>query len=78
MEYAEFNVDFVFFGFGPKIFIFGKFGPKHQYSHFRIKLGSYTNLNMLNSMVIFIYPALDGKHPFWVNVVQKFKTVCLG
>ena len=32
---------------------------------------------MQNSVVVFILSVSDGKHPFWVNLVQKIKTVSL-
>ena len=36
-----------------------------------MKVGTYTSLNMGNSMVMFIRLVLDQKYPFWLNVVQK-------
>ena len=36
---------------------------------FKMKLGAYINSNTLNLMLMLIYPALDGKHSFWVNFV---------
>ena len=44
---------------------------------FKMKVGTKTSSNMLNSMVMFIWLALDGKHPSSANLVQKIKTVCL-
>ena len=32
---------------------------------------------MQNSLMVFILSVSDGKHPFWVNLVQKIKTVSL-
>ena len=32
---------------------------------------------MLNSMVMFICPGLDGKYYFWPNLVQKVEIACL-
>ena len=32
---------------------------------------------MQNSIVVIIASVLDWKHPFWVNLVQKIKIVCL-
>ena len=30
---------------------------------------------MYNSMAVFTFSVLDGKHPFWANLVQKIKIV---
>ena len=49
----------------------GKFGPKNQNCQFKVKFGTLTNLNMQNSMVVFTFSALDWKHTFWGNLVQK-------
>ena len=38
-----------------------------------MKLGAYANLTTLNSMVLFICPALDRKYSFWLNLAQKIK-----
>ena len=38
---------------------------------FNLKFGTYTNSNMYNLMVIFIF--LDRKYHFWVNLVEKSK-----
>ena len=54
-----------------------KFGPKNQNYQFKLKLGTKINSNMQNSVVIFIFPFLDRKYPFWVNLVQKSKIVSL-
>ena len=53
----------------------GKFGPKNQNSHFKLKFGTYTNSNMQNSMVMFILSVFDWKYPFWANLVQKIKII---
>ena len=45
----------------PKIPISGKCGQKNQNSQYKMKFGTYTNLNMLNSEVTFIFPAFLGK-----------------
>ena len=36
-----------------------------------------TNSNMLNSMVVFIFSILNGKHSFSANLVEKIKIVSL-
>ena len=62
-----------------KIFciFFWRIWPKKQNCLFKIKLGIYTNLNMLNLMVMFTFSVLDWKYPFWANLVENTKTVCL-
>ena len=55
----------------------GKFGPKNQNCHFKLKFGTYTNSNMQNSMVMFIFLVFAWKYPFWANLVQKIKIVTL-
>ena len=42
-----------------------------------MKLGIYTNSNMLNLLVMFTFSVLERKYPFWANLVQKDKIVCL-
>ena len=51
----------------------GKFGPKNQNSHFKLKFGTYSNSNMQTSMLMFVLSVFDWKYPFWVNLVQKVK-----
>ena len=63
------------FFFWVEIPFLGKFGPKNQISHFKLKLGTYTNSNMQNSMVMFILSVFDWKCPFWANLVQKVKII---
>ena len=50
---------------------------KNQNCQFKLKFGTWTNLNITNSTVVFIFSVLDGKHPFWVNLVKKIKIVSL-
>ena len=40
---------------------------------FMMKVGTYSKSNMLNLMVMFNRPALDGDIPFCENWVQKVK-----
>ena len=54
-----------------------KFGPKNQGCQFSLKFGSETKSNILNSVVQFTFSVLEGKHPFWANLVQKIKIVSL-
>ena len=58
-----------------KIPCLGKFGPKYQNYQFKLKFGTYTNSNMQNSMVMFIFFVFDRKYPFWANLVQKVKII---
>ena len=53
----------------------GKFGPKNQNCHFKLKFGTYTNSNLQNSMVMFILSLFDRKYPFRANLDQKIKLV---
>ena len=55
------NLNF-FFGFWVEMPFLGKFG-------------TYTNSNVQNSMVMFIFFVFDRKYPFWANLVQKVKIV---
>ena len=55
----------------------GKFGPKTQNCLFKVEFGSKTNSSMQNSVMTFIFRALDQKYIFWVNLVQKVKIVSL-
>ena len=40
----------------------GKFGPKSRICQFKLKIG--TNLNMKNSIVMFIFSDFDRKYAF--------------
>ena len=42
---------------------------------FEMKVGTYTNSNMMNLVVMFICSTFDGKYPFWANLVRNVKTV---
>ena len=53
----------------------GKFGPKNQNCQLKLKFGTQTNWNIRNSMAMFTFSVFDQKHRFWVNLVQKTKTV---
>ena len=45
----------------------GKIGLKNQNCQFRLKFGTESNLNISNSMVMFIVSVLDWKYPFLEN-----------
>ena len=74
-EYAEFSDAAHFFCFSVEIPFLAKFGPQNQNSRFKLKFGTYTNSNMQNSMVMFIYFVFDDKQPFWANLVQNIKII---
>ena len=42
-----------------------------------MKIDTYTNSNMQNSIVIFTFFVFDRKYPFLANLVQKVKIVSL-
>ena len=56
---------------------FGQFGPVNQNCQFKLKLSTYANSNMQNSMVMIISSVLGWKYPFWVSLVEKVKIVSL-
>ena len=64
-----------FFCFWLEMPFLGKFGPKNQNCHFKLKFGTYTNSNMQNSIVMFTFSVFDWKYPFWANLVQKVKII---
>ena len=43
---------------------FGKSGPKTKNCQFELKLGTYTNSNMHNSMVLFTFSISDQNFHF--------------
>ena len=72
-EYAEFNGGIHFSCFRWEAPFLGKFGSKNHNCQFKLKFATETNSNMQNSMVVFTFSVLDGKHHFWANLVQKMK-----
>ena len=54
------------------LFLFLNGNTLYQY---KLKFGTYTNLNMHNSMVMFNFSVFDWKYPFWTNLVQKVKII---
>ena len=52
---AEFNGGVHFLCFRLEIPFLGQFGPKNQNCKIKLKFGAWTNSNMKNSMVIFIF-----------------------
>ena len=57
--------------------IFDNFAQKSQNYCFQLKFGSNINSNILNSIVVLTFSVLDGKHPFYANLVRKIKIVSL-
>ena len=43
----------------------GKYGPKSQKCQFKLKLGTYANLHMQNSMVMFTFFCFRPGILFW-------------
>ena len=66
-----------FFFFWVEIPFWGKLGPKHQNSHFKLKFGTDSNSSIKNSKVMLNPSVFDWKCPFWANLVQKVKLICL-
>ena len=54
--------------------LLGKFGPKNQNCPFKMKVDMKTNLNMLNSIVMFICPVVNEKYHFWATFLYKIST----
>ena len=50
---------------------------KNQSCHFKLKFGTFTNLNMQYSMMMLPFSFLDQKDCFWANLDQKMKIVTL-
>ena len=48
----------------------GKFCLENQNFQFKLKSGIYTNSNMQNSMVVFIFLVFDENTLFWVNYLD--------
>ena len=77
-KYAEFNDGVHFFCFPREIPFLCNFGPKNQNYQFELKLGTYINLNMQNSVVVFIFSIFDQKYLFFLGRGRiSFKFVSL-
>ena len=70
-------IAFSFANFWSEILFLGKFGPKSQNYQLKLKFGTYTNSNMQNSMVMFIFFVFDLIYPFWAIFVQNIKILTL-
>ena len=58
---------------GGKLFL-GKFGPKNQNCQFKLKFGTQTNLNMQDSVIMFVFFVFDQKYPFMRKLVCSKKS----
>ena len=65
-----FNGDVHLFCFRPETFCLGQFCPKYQNCQLKLKLDTQTNLNMLNSVMLFTCFVLDRRRPSWANLIQ--------
>ena len=54
-----------------------KFGPENQNCQFKLKIGTKTNLDMQNPVLLFTFSVFDWKDPFQANLIQKIETVSL-
>ena len=45
----------------------GKYGLKNQNCLFDLKLGAQNKSNNRNTMMMFTFPFVDQKYPFWAN-----------
>ena len=66
-------VVFIFFCFKRETLFLGKFSLKFQYCQFKQKFGPYTISNMQNSMAVFTFAVLEGKHHFGQIWTKKHK-----
>ena len=55
----------------------GKFSSRSQNFQLKLKFGTWTNSNMLNSMMLFSFFVFEWKYPFSTNLVQKIKIFTL-
>ena len=53
--------------------LFDKFGRKNSNCQFKLKIGTNTNLDMKNSVVMFIFCVFQRKYSFLGNLLQKSK-----
>ena len=68
-----FRIKWCLFCFRPDITCLGQFRLKNQNCQLAVKLDTWTNSNMLNSMMLFTFFVFDRKYPFLANLVQKVK-----
>ena len=64
----------IFSGFDWKYFFFRNVS-KNQNCLLKLKFGTSTTLNMHGDF--HFYPFLGQMYPFWINLVQKFRTINL-
>ena len=65
------------FPFGIFLPLFRKIASKKQNFLFKVMFHTKNNSNVLNTTVIISFSVLDRKYPFWANLFQKIKIVCL-
>ena len=73
-NYVE-NCGVHFFCFRTEKTLLGKSAQKNQNCQFKVKFCSNANVNMQNSMVMFLVSAFEHKYLSWANLVQKFTIV---
>ena len=61
-----------------EISFLGKFCLENQDCLFKMEVFTYTNLNRLNLVVMFICATLGGKYHFLVTLIEKIKIICCG
>ena len=77
-QYAEFSGYVHFFWFRSQIPFLGEFCPKTLfYNQLILKSGTWTNLNMQNSVAMLNVSVFYWNDPFWRNLVQLIKIVRL-
>ena len=57
--------------------IFGNFAENSQKYYFQLKFATNINSNISNSIVVLTFSALNGKHPFYSNLMRNKKFVNL-
>ena len=57
--------------------IFGNFAQKSQNYYFQLKFATNINSNISNSIVVLTFSDLNGKHPFYSNLMRNKKFVNL-
>ena len=76
-EYAKFNGGVCFISFRLKIAtLFGELRQKNRNCQFKLKIGTQTNSNMKNSIVVLIFFCFRPEVYFFWNFVPKIEIVC--
>ena len=77
LEHGEFNGALHFFYFRRETPFLVILHKKSQNCYFQLKFATYINANFSNSMVVLAFSTLDGKHPFYANLVGNIKIFSL-